>query len=258
MQQQNQTLARYYSKKKKMKKRRRMAFFTLLVVLSIVVVAVLSLTVFFNIDSIKVEGVSHYSESEIITVSGLEKGQNLFRLNKFKILKKIKSQLPYVEEVTIRRNFLGKIGLVITVEETEPYMYVRDGRGYCLVDHNLKVLETVENKPENIASITGVKAENAKPGKQLTCKDGVEKHLLQLTPILHEHLGEGNVTEINITAVYDIRFVYEDRVTVMLGTLENIDQKVQLVQHVLDENSKSEHAEIDVSSGDTAFYKAVD
>ncbi len=258
MQQQNQALARYYSKKKKMKKRRRMAFFTLLVVLCVVAVTILSLTVFFNVDSIKVEGASHYSESEIITVSGLEKGQNLFRLNKFKILKKIKAELPYVENVTMRRKFSGKIGLVITVEETEPYMYVRDGRGYCLVDHNLKVLETVENKPKNIASISGVKAQKATPGKQLVCKDGVEKHLLQLTPVLHEYLGGGNITEINITAVYDIRFVYGDRVEVKLGTLENIEQKIQLTKHVLDENSKSEHAEIDVSSGERAYYKAVD
>lgn len=258
MNQQNETLARYYSKKKKMKQRRRTAFFTLVVVLCIVVVTVLSLTVFFNVDSITVEGEKHYSEAQIIKISRIEKGQNLFRMNKFKIIDRLKAELPYLENVKIRRNFMGKIGLIITVEETEPYMYVRDGKGYCLVDHNLKVLETVEKKPKNIANISGVKAENAVPGEPLTCKDGVEKHLLQLTPILHEHLGAGNITEINITAVYDIRFVYEDRVSVKLGTLEKIEQKVQLTKHILDKNSKSEHAEIDVSSGERAFYKPID
>ena len=258
MNQQNETLARYYSKKKKIKQRRRTAFFTLLVVLCIVVVAVLSLTVFFNIDSIAVEGEKHYSEAQIIKVSAIEKGDNLFRMNKFKIIDRLKAELPYVENVKIRRNFMGKIGIIITVEETEPYMYVRDGKGYCLVDHNLKVLETVEKKPKNIANISGIKAKDAVAGKQLTCKDGVEKHLLQLTPVLHEYLGAGNITEINITAVYDIRFVYEDRVTVKVGTLEKIEQKIQLTKHILEQNSKSEHAEIDVSSGERAFYKPID
>lgn len=258
MQQQNEALARYYSKKKKLKKRRKVAFFTLLVILSIVVVTVLSLTVFFNIDSITVEGGNYYTAEQIITVSGLEKGQNLFRLNKFKIIKKLQNELPYLDEVKINRKLLGKIGIVITVTETRPFMYVDSGDSFCLVDHELKVLEHVGVEPIGLSSVIGISPATDDAGATLTDENGAERHLMQLTPVLYQYFGDGRITQIDLTAVYDIKVLYEDRVTIEFGTLENIEKKIQLAKHVLDNNSKSEHAELDVSSGYRAYYKAID
>ncbi len=256
MEQQNQTLARYYSKRKKIKKRRAIAFYTLLMVLLIVVITVLSLTVFFNISNIKVSGNSHYNTQTVIKTSGLEKGQNLFRLNKFKIIDNLKKELPYLDEVVIDRKL--PVSIEIKVKETSPFLCISAGGSYYLVDRSLKVLEKVSDIPQNVATVSGIIVNDAKIGGYITDKNEKEGHLLQLTTVLFDTFGANKVTKIDINAVYDITVEYEDRVEIKFGTLENISEKARLVKYVLDENSPSEHAQIDVSSGKRAYYKADD
>ncbi len=256
MEQQNQALARYYSKKKKLKRRRKIAFYTLLVVLLICTVTVLSLTVFFNISKITVSGNKYYTSQKIIDESGLKCGQNLFRMNKFKIIDSLKKNLPYLDSVEIDRKL--PVSLEIKVVESENFMCVSSGAGVCVVDKNLKILNRVAIAPEGLATVYGATPTKTDVGGKLECKDGAEATLLKLASALYDSFGSGNVTSIDVAAVYDIRVRYQDRIDIKFGTLENIDSKVKLVEYVIAENSKSEHAEIDVSSGKRAYYKAVD
>ena len=256
MQQQNETLAKYYSKKKKLKKRRKIAFYTLLVVLLISVITVLSLTVFFNISKINVNGNSHYTSQKIIEASGLSVGQNLFRLNKFKIIESMKKELPYLDTVEIDRKL--PVSININVTESQNFMCVSSGTGICLVDKNLKILNRVAIAPEGLATVYGIKPTQNEVGQKLVCEEGKETTLLELSNALYDSFGAGNITSIDLTQVYDIKVRYQDRVDIKFGTLEGISEKVRLVEHVLSENSDSEHAEIDVSSGKLAYYKAVD
>ncbi len=256
MQQQNQALVRYYDKKKKLKKRRKIAFYTFLVILLICTVTVLSLTVFFNISKITVNGNSHYTAQKIIDESGLKKGDNLFRMNKFKIIDSLKAKLPYLDSVKIDRKL--PVSIEINVTESENFMCVSSGSGICVVDKNLKILNRVAIAPDGLATVYGATPTKAEVGSTLVCENGTETTLLQLANALYESFGSGNVTSIDITAAYDIRVRYQDRIDIKFGTLENISSKVRLVEYVISENSQSEHAEIDVSSGKRAYYKAVD
>ena len=256
MQQQNQALARYYSKKKKLKRRRKIAFYTLLVILLILTVTVLSLTVFFNINKINVNGTDYYTPDKIINASGLEVGQNLFRFNKFKIIESMKKELPYLDSVEIDRKL--PVTININVTECQNFMCVSSPKGICIVDKNLKILNRIATVPEGIATVYGVKPTQDEIGKTLTCENGAESTLIALAGALFDSFGAGNVTSIDVTAVYDIRVRYQDRIDITFGSLENIEQKVRLVEYVINENSQSEHAQIDVSSGKRAYYKAVD
>lgn len=256
MQQQNQALARYYAKKKKLKKRRKIAFYTLLVVLLICTVTVLSLTVFFNIDKITVNGNSYYTAQKIIDESGLKKGDNLFRMNKFKIIDALKEKMPYLDSVEIDRKL--PVSIEINVTESQNFMCVSAKTGICVVDKNLKILNRVAIAPEGLATVYGVTPTEYEIGGQLKCENGTEATLLQLATALYDSFGAGNITSIDITAAYDVKMRYQDRLDIKFGTLENIEKKVQLVEYVIAENSQSEHAEIDVSSGHRAYYKAID
>ncbi len=256
MQQQNQALARYYNKKKKLKKRRKVAFYTLLVVLLICVITVLSLTVFFNISNIRVNGNSHYTTQKIVEVSGLREGQNLFRLNKFKIIDKLKAQLPYLDTVEIDRKL--PVSIEINVTESQDFMCVSSGSGICVVDKNLKILNRVAIAPEGLATVYGITPTQNEIGSVLLCEDDKQQTLSMLSAALFESFGAEGITSIDLTEVYDIKVRYQDRVDISFGTLENISEKVRLVAHVLSENSDSEHATIDVSSGKLAYYKAMD
>ena len=251
----NNTLTRYYTKKKRRKKRRKLMFYTLLTVFMVLVITVLSLTVFFNISRFEIEGNSHYSADEIIAASGLETGQNMFRLNKFDTIERIKSALPYVNDVNIRRRLPS--GMTITVSESAPFAYINHQGGFYILDENLKVLEEAYEPAAGIPEIKGFAAESAQVGSQLTGGDGSEQTLIKLTQSMKENFGTENVTAINAGSIYELGFVYDGRVTVLLGSAERMNEKFKLTRYVIDENPSKEHAQIDVSSGKKAYYRSV-
>ncbi len=102
------------------------------------------MTVFFNAETIIVEGNSRYSAAQILEQGGLKVGQNLFRLDKFKVIDQMK-ELPYVKEVTIRRQLPSK--LKITVLENEPVVWLATPSGAALMNEYYRVLEYVDYIP---------------------------------------------------------------------------------------------------------------
>ena len=256
MQQQNQALARYYNKKKKLKKRRKIAFYTLFVVLLICTVTILSLTVFFNIDSIAVNGNNHYTAQKIIDESGLKVGDNLFRLNKFKIIDNLKAKMPYLDTVEIDRKL--PVSIEINVTESQDYMCILSGNDVLVVDKNLKILNRTDEAVEGLATVYGVVPLTDKIGQVVTSENGADATLLQLSGVLYDVFGADKITSIDVSAAYDVRVRYEDRLDIEFGTLENIDEKVRLVEYVINENSKNEHAQIGFSSGNRVYYRAND
>lgn len=250
------TLNRYYQKKKKRKQKRKYAFYTLLTVFFVILITVLSLTVFFNINDIAVTGNAHYSTSQIVAASGLTKGQNLFRMNKFKIIDTLYQKLPYLSEVSIDRHL--PVGIEIIVTEAKPYLLVKDGDSFLVLDENLKVLEKTTEQPADLPVVEDIAILSSNVGAVLTADGGADTRLLALTKSLKENLGDNCVTAINIQTSYEVTFEYMDRITVNVGTVENIDNKLKLVKYVIDENRSQEDAEIDVTSGTRAYYRSVD
>lgn len=58
----------------------------------------LSTTVLFNVENIRVTGASNYTPQEIIDASGVEAGDNLVRLSTDKVSSQITSRLVYIEK----------------------------------------------------------------------------------------------------------------------------------------------------------------
>lgn len=250
------SLTRYYSKKKKRKERRKFAFYTVLTVLFIVATTILSLTVFFNISDIAVTANEHYTDAEIIAASGLTEGQNLFRLNKFKLIEKLKEKLPYLADVSVDRHL--PVGIEIIVTEAKPYLTAGSGEEYYILDETLRVLEITDTQPENLPLVTGLSPSSAVLGDVITAENGEDTRLSALTAALKTHIGDDCVTAIDVTTSFDVTFEYQGRIKVLVGTVDGIDNKLQLVKYVIDENRSNEKAEIDISSGTRAYYRSVD
>ncbi len=135
---------RYYLKKQRRKKRAKVVFFSLLFVLFLLTLTILSMTVFFNAETIIVEGNTRYSATQILEQGELQVGQNLFRLDKFEVIDQIK-ELPYVKDVTIRRQLPSK--LKVTVVENQPVVWMHTTAGTALMNEYYRVLEYVDYVP---------------------------------------------------------------------------------------------------------------
>ena len=88
------------------------------ILLFLCVVAVLAAmtvgaTVFFQVEQIEVSGNQRYTEAEIISVTGIQAGDNLFRMNKFAIQDHVKEEMPYIEDILIRRRLPSTITVAV-------------------------------------------------------------------------------------------------------------------------------------------------
>ncbi len=99
---------------------------------------VFSMSVFFRVSDIRVEGSKRYSAEEIMDAAGIEKGSNLFFINRFTSVSRIFSQLPYIESASITRELPGRV--IITVEESRALAYVTVESDLWLIDRNCKLL----------------------------------------------------------------------------------------------------------------------
>lgn len=105
------------SRKRRRSRGRLGPLFKLLCLLTLVVALTAGATVFFRVEQVVVTGNSRYTQDEIIEVTGIEKGDNLYGWNKFAIAQRLRQTLPYIGEVTIRRALPSTI--LITVAEWE-------------------------------------------------------------------------------------------------------------------------------------------
>ena len=102
-------------RKRKRGKGRLGPLFKLLCAGAVAVALTMGATVFFQVETVAVTGNSRYSQEEIIKATGIQTGDNLFRMNKYQIAHQVLQGLPYVEELTIRRALPSTI--VSTVKE---------------------------------------------------------------------------------------------------------------------------------------------
>ena len=71
-------------------------------------------TVFFQVEQIEVSGNQRYTREEIVAVTGIQMGDNLFRMNKFAIQDHVKEEMPYIEDILIRRRLPSTITVAVT------------------------------------------------------------------------------------------------------------------------------------------------
>ncbi len=133
-------------KRERQQKRKRRFTTCMLVLAAVVIGMILSLTVFFKINTIEVTGTSQYSKESILNVCGVDTGDNLFLIKKTGVAEKISRALPFTGEITVKRSFPNKI--VIQVTDSVPSSAVVYEDGYALLNQDQKVLATVSTEEE--------------------------------------------------------------------------------------------------------------
>lgn len=243
------------AKPKKKKRRQRRA--TAVVVLLMILVGIgLSITVFFPVTKIRVQGdLSYYTARQIIDAAGFEEGDNLFRFSAKQREEDIWRALPYVETVQIRRSLPGTITIEIT--EVTGVMCVQYTGGCVIVSHALKILEVTSVPPAGAVVVTGLTPEDPKVGEALVTEMAAEADYLKtLAGVLERYGLTGRVTSIDVSDKLNYSMVYDGRYFVMIGTANNADYKIRMlaevVQNKLDENATGY---LDISTAGKVVYK---
>lgn len=237
------------AKKKKINKKRfRRAITTVFAILFAVIGIILSLTVFFPIKEVRVEGqFSLYTEQEIMAASGIEVGGNLFRFNAGARANDVWTSLPYLESVHIRRTLAGTV--VIEVAEVRHLFALRVDDQYAVVSEGLKVLQLTDQLPDNAITVLGIEITQAKMGKILETNTPNEvTFFTDLVGLMGKYQMLDGVNEIDLSDRLNGSLLYENRFIVMFGTVHDLEYKVEMLRTMVFEKLRpTDMGYIDVS-----------
>lgn len=210
-------------------RRKKIIIRTLIGLVFFCVGIVLALTLFFNINKIVVSGDKVYSDKEIIDASGVNMGDNLIFLSKTALNEEISSELAYVGSAKIKRRLPSTLEIIIT--KTEAYMAVAKDGYYILLDRKGKVLEKdLETVGENIILANLGEISSIEVGEIISLKS--EKVFAKLNDVISEceNVGVTEITTVDLSDIYNIKLVYQGRITLELGETdkENLSSKLAL------------------------------
>ena len=213
-----------------------------LLVLTIFASPILILTL-FRVKSFDVEGVSAYSNEEIISASGITPGKNLLFADLDEAAENIEKTLPFTDEVQITKKLPDKI--IIRYETTEKAYAIGMSNGlYALADNNLKVLEITGKRPAGVALVVGAIPYEANTGEVAAFdvigedekKDEFVDEPLVLLQQITSAIAENEMKDISLISISetnDIYLIYQGRIVLKLGNDSDISSKLSLGSRVI-------------------------
>lgn len=234
-------------KPKKVKKRG--ALYGPLTFLIVCAALVFGVGVFFRVTDVEVVGASYYSEQEIVDASGIEKGDNLFFINRFTAYSKIYAKLPYVSRVEISRRLPNRI--VIEVDEGSAIACIRSEGEYWLIDKNCKILGSAGAADAvHMINITGLVPSALVVGEELKLETGDSTAVAFVSDVLTAMSGLdmlGGVTYLDMTNISDPLFDYLGRFTVKLGRDDAVEYKLELLLSAVSQLGEGDEGMLDLS-----------
>lgn len=177
--------------KKRKKRRRRGGLGRLLRPLSVILAAVAvvaALTLFFKVENITVTGAGRYSAEEIIDASGVEIGDNLILLDRYRVARRIYTSLPYITDVRPKQEFPNTLNIEVT--ETKALAAIQGGGAYWLISGDGKILEAADGPAASeYLQITGVAAKEPAVSEDLVLPEDAPvsaQRLAELLAVLDE------------------------------------------------------------------------
>ncbi|MEG0772942.1 FtsQ-type POTRA domain-containing protein [Clostridium sp.] len=242
-------------KKRKLRTIKR-SILTLVVLFSILVTLCFNLD-YFNTTEIKVSANSNVTSDEIIALSQLKKGDNIFKFKVSNVRKNVLKN-PYILDLKVNRVFPSNIN--IEVVERKATFYISYNDSFYVIDNNAIILEkrdTVEGM--NLVRLEGVDLSTVDIGKSIPLNGEEKKRVLtELCEFIYNDnaVGEHVISMIQLNDFIDINIVV-DNLTVKLGTSEKVKEKLTRAFSIIkDEQFAGIKGYVDVSfDGNPVIYR---
>lgn len=141
------------------------------IVAAIALVAVMSYCIFavgkIDVDTtVDMEVMSQEEKSELIEISGIRKGKNVFSIDEEIAVSNIEIAKPKLKVISIERAFPNVVYIHVTNRTPVFSLGLNDGR-YAILDRELKVIDITDTYDSALTELTGVSAEEITLGKVL-------------------------------------------------------------------------------------------
>lgn len=241
--------------------RRLMAVVTLLAVIAAGVY--LTTTMLFKIGTIQVQTadgavvqeVAGYSSEQILQTLGVQPEENIFSFEPGAKEAVLERQFPLLESIRVIRKYPNTV--IVRVTEATAAYAMQTESGWLTISDKFKILACEAAQPEGLKTLYGGEVKTTTPGEQLSfaVKDAADsaasdsaasdaadsleeadkkmEALATLQAKLEEYGMLDDVTRIEFADTDQMAFLYQDRISVLLGTLNDLDYKLDRARYVL-------------------------
>jgi len=225
------------SKKRKSNKKKKSKKITILKWTSLILIILAGIIYFFlspifNINELIVTGNEKIPQEEILKLSQVQKGNNVFIKTKYSIMENIK-QNTYVGEVKIRRKLPGT--LYIDVKERNISYQIEYNENYVYVDSQGYILEISQEK-QNLIILKGCNTQEFENKKRID-----EIDLEKLTMVIKEKAALKTINKFQEITYIDIAnkeeyvvYLETEKKTIYLGDGSNLKDKVLSLEKILE------------------------
>jgi cell division protein FtsQ len=192
---------------------------------------------FFQIKFIAVNGNKNVAREEIVKLSSIYYGENIFRINKKNSMKSI-FQNPYVKMIKIRRIIPNKV--VIDIIEREIMAYVPYVGSYLNIDEEGMILEiNPAIKRPDLPVVKGLKFDTFKVGENLKIEN---KEQLSTTTLLIKEIKNAGmlsmVSEIDVADLSNIKLKIKEGIKANLGGTDKLNYKINFARSIIEDIKK--------------------
>ena len=224
----------------------------------------LTMTMLFRINSIQVQTpdgkqvteIAGYSADSILQRMGVQLEENIFSFEPGEKAAVLEQNFPLLGSIKVIRDYPNTV--VVQVTEATPTYAVQAGSSWLTLSDKFKILSADPAQPDGLCTLYGGEATTAAPGEQLSFAapeadstagtsaasdssafgvvdeaDAKMSALATLQAKLDEYGMRGDVTRIEFADTEQIAFLYQDRISVLLGTLNDLDYKLDRARYVL-------------------------
>lgn len=149
-------------KKKKRRKKRYLLKFFIFLLVCVGIYFVLHIE-YFTVDGITVAGNKDIPDKEILKLSELETGDNIFDVHPIMAQRRIKKNL-YIEDVDVSRKLPNMVDIVVK-ERSGKAQFVM-GKKFVVTDNDGRVLD-ITKEMQKVTLVEGIKVEKAKISKDI-------------------------------------------------------------------------------------------
>ncbi|MDO4544600.1 MAG: FtsQ-type POTRA domain-containing protein [Bacillota bacterium] len=207
------------TRKKKRRKKRYLLRFFVFILICVGIYFILHID-YFDVKGIAVAGNEEISDDEILKLSELEPGENIFDVHPWFAERRIKKNL-YVEDVEVNRKLPDQI--VIVVEERTGKAQFLMGKKYVVTDNDGMVLE-IAPEERKATVVENVEVNEAKVGKTIKVKEEkIYDKAMKITQAAQE--GDLYFKRINIRGNRVEAYIYDG--LVCKGKYDNLMEAIE-------------------------------
>ena len=237
----------YSARRNKYRKLKIGVLYTVMILAILTAGIAIGATVLFKIDTIQVVGESRYDPQEIISLSGVEKGENLITIDTAEGEAAIMSRMPYLETVRIKRKIPSTVNIEVT--EAQAAGCIAYQNQYVIISGSGKVLELAQAPLEGVPVIKGAAIKEAELSEEIVLEDETVLTLISDIETARAAAGLASVTELDLTNPVSPTITYDGRIIIKLGMPTDLEYKLQTAVAVLtsEDMKTAQRGTLDVS-----------